>query len=215
MITSIRTWGVGLLVGLVSPGPAHAARPSMGMMRSGMTGNMRPIVMNNNMRSMSPLFNRYAMMATNPYGGGMSGYGSMSGSGGGSYGSMSGSGYGGGGGGGGGGGSTPRPRQDYSPSLQAQLKSLPVDVLNWPIGLRVLGPFPEAQVLRRGIEDDVLQVMRQFSEGQVNDQLLNRARTSVSRMRVLLADSEGKRSQGTVNKGRRFLQSLDQALKQY
>jgi hypothetical protein len=156
---------------------------------------MRPSMMTNNMRGsfMRPMFGMgYGGMGMNSYGGGGNGSGySMQPP-----------------------PPPPRSMQSYAPLQQGGVSAPSGELLNWPVGLRVIGPSQETQALRQEIDYEVRLTLEQAARGPVDTNLLAQTHRAVGQMRRLLEDSEWKLSRGIVLDARQFLDRLAEALNQ-
>jgi hypothetical protein len=82
--------------------------------------------------------------------------------------------------------------------------------ISWPLGLRVLPPGPDVQKVRQNL--DVL--LAQAASGTGDARTLDQISDGVVYLRALLADKGQMLARNTVLEAQRFLDRLDQAVKQ-
>jgi hypothetical protein len=84
--------------------------------------------------------------------------------------------------------------------------------VQWPLGLRVLGPADETKALREQLEAVLYFVATQAAEGRVNPTFINFGLRAVRELRRLLRPREGTIATFTCTEAMRFLNRAERGL---
>ncbi len=87
--------------------------------------------------------------------------------------------------------------------------------VDWPLGLRIMPPWPESKETRAALEGLLGRAAEQASSGSVDPKLAELADQKLRRLRRMLDDAEGRIPSRTADESRRFLDNLKETLKGY
>src|SRR5262245_6627815 len=89
------------------------------------------------------------------------------------------------------------------------------DGLEWPLGLRIMTPWPESRGVRDQLDGLLRQVAKQAESGSVDPKVADLAGRKVRRLRRMLDDADTRIPSRTADASRRFLNDLEEALQLY
>jgi hypothetical protein len=96
-----------------------------------------------------------------------------------------------------------------SPALDSQ------GGIDWPLGLRIMPPWPESQEVREQLDKLLRQVAKQAESGSVDPKVAELAGRQVRRLRRMLDDAETRIPSRTADESRRFLKNLEEKVQLY